>query len=371
MAFINLRFPSGVVANVNVSWLSPVKLRRTIVVGSKKMLLYDDTESVEKVKVFDHGVDFERPRDFGEFQLSYRTGDIVAPKLEPTEPLFAEAAHFVDCITSGDPAGDRWRIRAAGRGHARSRRSVPQARRWRIRPFPRDRARRPESGRRPACRWTSTSPQDVLLGRRVDLQAPCIIGKAPRGRAEGELALSVGAGSVVRPFTTIYAGSRLGAAAADRPGRLHPRRQRRGRRRLHRDERAHGIREPHRRPCAYPLRIFDGVVTIEDDVFVGPNVVFTDDPHPMNCPRYHECRGGAIVRRLARIGANCTIMPGVEIGEDSLVGAGSVVIRDVPAGMVVAGNPARVIKAVAELECPPGWFERPYVWEPYERPEQT
>ena len=101
VAFINLRFPSGIVANVNVSWLSPVKLRRTMVVGSKKMLLYDDTESVEKVKVFDHGVDLERPRDFGEFQLSYRTGDIVAPKLEPTEPLFAEAAHFVDCIRRG------------------------------------------------------------------------------------------------------------------------------------------------------------------------------------------------------------------------------------------------------------------------------
>ena len=101
VAFINLAFPSGIVANVNVSWLSPVKLRRTMVVGSKKMLLYDDTESVEKVKIFDHGVDLKRPRDFGEFQLSYRTGDIVAPKLEPVEPLFAEAAHFVDSIRQG------------------------------------------------------------------------------------------------------------------------------------------------------------------------------------------------------------------------------------------------------------------------------
>ena len=111
-------------------------------------------------------------------------------------------------------------------------------------------------------------------------------------------------------------------------------------------------------------------VTIEDDVFVGPNTVFAGDPHPMNCPRYHECKGGALVRRLARIGAMCMIMPGVEIGEDSMVGAGSVVTKDVPPGMVVAGNPARVIKAVAELECPPGWFEHPYVWEPYQRPEK-
>ena len=71
------------------------------------------------------------------------------------------------------------------------------------------------------------------------------------------------------------------------------------------------------------------LVTIEDDVFVGPNVVFTDDLHPMNCPHYRDCLGGAVVRRRARIGANSTILPGVEIGADALVGAGSVVVDDV------------------------------------------
>ena len=75
-----------------------MKLRRTIVVGSKKMLLYDDTENVEKVKIFDHGVDFKEPEDFGEYQLSYRTGDIVSPKIAGTEPLLLEAQHFVDCV---------------------------------------------------------------------------------------------------------------------------------------------------------------------------------------------------------------------------------------------------------------------------------
>ena len=59
VAFINLRFPSGIIAEVQISWLSPVKLRRTMVVGSRKMLVYDDTENVEKVKIFDHGVDFQ------------------------------------------------------------------------------------------------------------------------------------------------------------------------------------------------------------------------------------------------------------------------------------------------------------------------
>ena len=102
VAFVNLRFPSGIIALLDVAWLSPVKLRRTIVVGSERMLLYDDTEAVEKVKIYDHGVDFKDPQTFGEFQLSYRTGDIVAPKIDMTEPLFSEASHFVHCIETGE-----------------------------------------------------------------------------------------------------------------------------------------------------------------------------------------------------------------------------------------------------------------------------
>ena len=101
VAFLNIRYASGVIAELQVSWLSPVKLRRTIVVGSKKMLMYDDTESVEKVKVFDQGVDYKDPETFGEFQLSYRTGDIRAPRIASTEPLCAEADHFIDCVRNG------------------------------------------------------------------------------------------------------------------------------------------------------------------------------------------------------------------------------------------------------------------------------
>lgn len=101
VAFINLGFDSGAIAEVQLSWLSPVKLRRTVIVGSKKMLIYDDTESVEKVKLFDHGVNFIEPSTFEEFQLSYRSGDIVSPHLDNYEPLFAAAKHFVECIREG------------------------------------------------------------------------------------------------------------------------------------------------------------------------------------------------------------------------------------------------------------------------------
>lgn len=101
VAFINMEFPSGCVAHVEVSWLAPSKLRRTAVIGSEKMLVYDDTEVMEKVKIYDKGVDYKDPKSFGEFQLSYRAGDIVSPKLDSYEPLGVEVAHFFDCIRNG------------------------------------------------------------------------------------------------------------------------------------------------------------------------------------------------------------------------------------------------------------------------------
>ena len=86
VAFVTLRYPSGMVANVELSWLAPSKLRRTVIVGSQKMVVYDDGTS-EPVRVFDHGVDHKDPETFGEHHLSYRTGDILSPKVETHEPL--------------------------------------------------------------------------------------------------------------------------------------------------------------------------------------------------------------------------------------------------------------------------------------------
>lgn len=101
VAFVFMRFASGAIAHVQVSWLSPSKLRRTTIVGSSKMLVYDDTEHLEQVKIFDKGVSFKDPDSFGEYQLSYRTGDIVSPKLENYEPLRAEVHDFLVSIREG------------------------------------------------------------------------------------------------------------------------------------------------------------------------------------------------------------------------------------------------------------------------------
>ena len=100
VAFINMEFPSGTVAHVQVSWLSPSKLRRTTVVGSKKMLVYDDTENIEKVKIYDKGVEYKDPETFGEYQLSYRAGDVVSPYIETFEPLNKEMRHFIECCAT-------------------------------------------------------------------------------------------------------------------------------------------------------------------------------------------------------------------------------------------------------------------------------
>jgi predicted dehydrogenase len=101
VASIHLRFPSGFLATIEVSWLAPRKLRRTVLVGSKSMVVYDDTSADEKIKLYDKGVSLKNPETFGEYQLSYRTGEVVSPTIETTEPLLMEANHFLDCMERG------------------------------------------------------------------------------------------------------------------------------------------------------------------------------------------------------------------------------------------------------------------------------
>jgi predicted dehydrogenase len=102
VAMLTLRFERNVIAFIHVSWLDPDKIRRTTVVGSRKMLVYDDTAPQEKIRIYDKGVTAQKYYDtFGEFQFSYRYGDIQIPRIEEKEPLFCECEHFVNCIKSG------------------------------------------------------------------------------------------------------------------------------------------------------------------------------------------------------------------------------------------------------------------------------
>ncbi|MCD6519933.1 MAG: Gfo/Idh/MocA family oxidoreductase [Anaerolineae bacterium] len=102
VAYVTLYFPTGIMADIRVSWLDPCKIRRITVVGSKKMIVYDDVEPTEKIKIYDKGVDAPPYSDtLEEFRLSYRYGDITTPAISNAEPLELECRHFLECIREG------------------------------------------------------------------------------------------------------------------------------------------------------------------------------------------------------------------------------------------------------------------------------
>ena len=108
VVFLHMKFPSGRSAHIHTSWLDPNKIRKMTVVGSKKMVVYDDTSTDARVQIFDKGVDRKNLGqnlgeydDFGKFQLIQRAGDLLIPKVDATEPLRIECAHFVESVSSG------------------------------------------------------------------------------------------------------------------------------------------------------------------------------------------------------------------------------------------------------------------------------
>ncbi len=110
ISFLNMKFPSGRFVQVHVSWLDPSKTRKAVVVGSRKMLVYDDCSPDQKITVYDKGFDVDgKPQDigsrpfdsFGDFSLIQRVGDISIPRISFREPLQVEAQHFVDSVTTG------------------------------------------------------------------------------------------------------------------------------------------------------------------------------------------------------------------------------------------------------------------------------
>ncbi len=98
VAFLTIYFPDSLIAHINVNWLSPVKIRTTIMGGEKKMLVWNDLEPDEKVKVYDKGVNITSSKEVYNLLVSYRSGDMWAPRIEQVEALALELGHFVDCI---------------------------------------------------------------------------------------------------------------------------------------------------------------------------------------------------------------------------------------------------------------------------------
>ena len=201
---------------------------------------------------------------------------------------------------------------------------------------------------------------NVEMGEDSMIGEYAIIGLPPRGRKSGELKTKIGAGAVIRSHTVIYAGNQIGERFQTGHGVMI----------REENEIGNDVSIGTGSVVEHHVRI-DNTVRIHSQVFVpefsvleercwlGPNVVITNALHPL-CPKAKECLKGATIRKGAKIGANTTLLPDIEIGEDALVGAGSVVVKNVPARMVVAGNPAKVKKSVDELDCPYGLIEKPY-----------
>lgn len=104
VAYITLFFPDRQIAHIHVNWLTPVKVRHTLIGGSEKMILYDDLEPSEKLKVYDKGITVTRgPEDVYKMLVSYRSGDMWAPRLDNSEALQTEARHFIDCVQNKRP----------------------------------------------------------------------------------------------------------------------------------------------------------------------------------------------------------------------------------------------------------------------------
>ena len=198
----------------------------------------------------------------------------------------------------------------------------------------------------------------VCLGNNAIIDDGVILGYAPC-RGNNQL-LNIGPGAQIREGTIIYGGSRIGCNFET------------GHNVVVREENDIGdnFRIWNNSVVDYGCKIGNDVkihsnvyicqlTIIEDDVFLAPGVTLANDLHP-GCPDASNCMRGPYINKGAQIGINCSILPRVVIGEHSVIGSGSVVTRDIPAGVVAYGNPAQVVCDVGEISCTTGLRDKPY-----------
>jgi UDP-2-acetamido-3-amino-2,3-dideoxy-glucuronate N-acetyltransferase len=278
-----LSFPCGVKAHIFVSWLHPFKEQKLVVVGDRRMAVFNDIEQDEKLLLYPHTIDWRNG-------LPVPTpADAVAVPFDRIEPLKAESLHFLDCIRS------RATPRTDGAEGLRVLTVLE------------------------ACQQQLTTPHRI---ERELEQLPYTVHPS----TFVDQGVTVGEGTTIWHFSHILKNSRIGRQC--RIGQnvvVGPNVQI-----------GDGVKIQNN------VSVYEGV-TLEDEVFCGPSMVFTNVYNPRSgIPRMNEIQP-TLVKRGASLGANCTIVCGLTIGQFAFVGAGAVVVKDVPDFALVVGNPGRVM----------------------------
>ncbi len=281
-----LRFPSGVTGHIFVSWLHPYKEQKLVVVGDRGMAVFDDVAKERKLTLYSHAVEWvDRVpvprRDEGR--------DVPFP---PEEPLRQECQHFLDCVAS------RQRPRTDG-AEGLAVLEVLEA-------------SQQSMDRRPDPQPTAPAPpkRPYFAHATAVIDEPCEIGE----------------GTKIWHFTHVMAQSKIGKRC---------------------NMGQNVVVSPHvtlgeNVKVQNNVSIYTGVI-LEDDVFCGPSMVFTNVVNPRSHIIRRDEYKTTLVKRGASLGANCTIVCGVTIGRYAFIGAGAVVVKDVPDYALMVGNPGRVI----------------------------
>lgn len=281
-----LSFASGVRAHIFVSWLHPFKEQKLIIVGDRKMAVFDDMEKKDKLLLYPHSIDWKNQIPVA------NKADAQPVEIDSGEPLRAECQHFVDCVSA------RVRPRTDGEEGLRVL-SVLQ--------------RCQEALQKDAAR---EGRDEAPLAKRAFFahESACV-----------DDGVDIGEGTSIWHFSHVLKGSRIGKNCKIGQNVVVGPKVTIG----------NGVKIQNN------VSVYEGV-TLEDFVFCGPSMVFTNVFNPRSeIPRMDELRK-TLVKRGATIGANSTILCGITIGRYALIGAGAVVTKDVPDHALVVGNPAKV-----------------------------
>lgn len=285
-----LSFPSGVKAHIFVSWLHPFKEQKLIVVGDKKMAVFDDMEKKDKLLLYSHSINWKHQIPVA----NKAEAQVVA--LDTTEPLRSECEHFLDCIKA------RRSPRTDGQEGLRVLSVLQQ------------------------CQQALDGEKSQTLSLPMPSKSPLPPSFFVHASAFVDDQVEIGEGTSIWHVSHVLKGSRLGSNCKIGQNVVIGPRAFVG----------NGVKIQNN------VSVYEGV-TLEDFVFCGPSMVFTNVMNPRSeIPRMQELKPTR-VRKGATLGANCTILCGVTIGEYAFVGAGSVVTKDIPNYGLVAGSPAKLI----------------------------